>query len=155
MVLVFGTSTSIPDCKIGAVIIKMMSKTNTTSMNGIILISESVDWVGFEICISFLLPLLRCLFRSLRLHAECLFDLRGHLECRGVQALRQHPDVADKTIIKNYGGDGGKKSRGGGDQSFGNARRDGTQAGGTGGSESRESVDDAPNGAKEADKRGD
>ncbi len=40
-VLVFGRSTSMPDCRMGAVIIKMISRTRTTSTNGTILISES------------------------------------------------------------------------------------------------------------------
>src|SRR4029077_9323526 len=71
-VFVFGTSTSMPDCSIGAVIIKMISNTRTTSMNGIILISESVDWVDFEICICFFYGELR---RSQNLR-ESFFDLR-------------------------------------------------------------------------------
>ena len=40
-VLVLGTSTSMPDCRMGAVIMKMISSTKTTSMNGTMLISES------------------------------------------------------------------------------------------------------------------
>ncbi len=36
-----GTSTSMPDCRIGAVIMKIISSTSTTSINGTILISES------------------------------------------------------------------------------------------------------------------
>ena len=45
-----GTSTSMPDCKIGAVIMKMMRSTRTTSMNGTMLISESVLCVFLESC---------------------------------------------------------------------------------------------------------
>jgi hypothetical protein len=39
----FGTSTSMPDCRMGAVIMKMMRRTRTTSMNGTMLISASDD----------------------------------------------------------------------------------------------------------------
>src|SRR5579863_5431746 len=39
-VLVFGTSTSMPDCRIGAVIMKITSSTSITSTNGTMLISE-------------------------------------------------------------------------------------------------------------------
>src|SRR2546430_5949081 len=42
---VFGTFTWIPDWMTGAVTIKMMSRTRTMSMNGIMLISASVVWV--------------------------------------------------------------------------------------------------------------
>src|SRR5882672_5338224 len=39
-VLVFGTSTSMPDCKIGAVIMKMTRRTSMTSTKGTILMSD-------------------------------------------------------------------------------------------------------------------
>src|ERR1700686_4961253 len=42
-VLVFGTSTSMPDCKIGAVIMKITRSTSMTSTNGTMLISERED----------------------------------------------------------------------------------------------------------------
>ena len=34
-----------PDCKTGAVTMKMMSSTSTTSTSGVTLMSESEDWV--------------------------------------------------------------------------------------------------------------
>src|SRR5437660_2649292 len=49
-VRVLGTSTSMPDCRMGAVIIKMMSSTSTTSTNGTMLISESEVCVDLESC---------------------------------------------------------------------------------------------------------
>src|SRR5216683_1991627 len=39
-VLVFGTSTSMPDCRIGAVIMKITRSTSMTSTNGTMFISE-------------------------------------------------------------------------------------------------------------------
>src|SRR6185295_12035712 len=41
MVFVLGTETSMPDCKIGAVIMNMISKTSITSTKGTMLMSES------------------------------------------------------------------------------------------------------------------
>src|ERR1700745_3262945 len=79
-VFVFGTSTSMPDCRIGAVIMKMISNTRTTSMNGIMLISESVDWVGFEICIYFC-----CRVAGTAELSERLFDLRSDLQRKSIQ----------------------------------------------------------------------
>ena len=87
--------------------------------------------------------------------AERLFDLGGDFERERVQALREVTDIAQETIVKDDGGDGGKKSRGGGDQGFGNAWRDGTKACGASGSEAGEGVDDAPYGAEETDKGSD
>src|SRR6266705_5766117 len=84
-VLVFGTSTSMPDWRIGAVIMKMMRSTRTTSMNGIILISESDVCVCFESCgICFSLA---CLVAANL--AERLFYLSGDFERECVQALRE------------------------------------------------------------------
>src|ERR1700730_18159231 len=40
-VCVFGRSTSMPDCKIGAVIMKIISSTSITSTKGTMLMSES------------------------------------------------------------------------------------------------------------------
>src|SRR5439155_25164313 len=49
-VRVLGTSTSMPDWRMGAVIMKMMSSTRTTSTNGTMLISESEVCVDLESC---------------------------------------------------------------------------------------------------------
>src|SRR2546425_4350837 len=49
-VLVLGRSTSMPDCRIGAVIMKMTSSTSTTSTKGTMLISESEVPVWRESC---------------------------------------------------------------------------------------------------------
>jgi hypothetical protein len=87
--------------------------------------------------------------------AERLFDLSGDFERERVQALREVTDIAQKIIVKDDGGNGGKKSRGGGDQGFGDAWRDGTQACGASGSEAGEGVDDTPHRAEEADEGSD
>ena len=120
-------------------------------MNGIILISESDVCVCFESCgICFSVA---CLVAANL--AERLFDLGGDFKRERVQALREVTDIAQKIIVKDDGGDGGKKSRGGGDQGFGDAWRDGTKACGASGSEAGEGVDDAPYRAEETDKGSD
>ena len=120
-------------------------------MNGIILISESDVCVCFESCgICFSMAYL--VAANL---AERLFYLSGDFERECVQALREVTDIAQKIIVKDDGGDGGKKSRGGGNQGFGDAWRDGTKACGASGSEPGEGVDDAPYRAEETDKGSD
>src|SRR5271169_3999927 len=49
-VWVLGTSTSMPDCRMGAVIMKMMRRTRTTSMNGTMLMSERELCVDLVSC---------------------------------------------------------------------------------------------------------
>src|SRR5271154_3541253 len=48
---VFGTETSIPDCSTGAVIMKMISRTRTTSTSGVMLISASEVRVWPELAV--------------------------------------------------------------------------------------------------------
>jgi hypothetical protein len=86
---------------------------------------------------------------------EGFFDLGGEFEGEGVQTLRQIANVLQEIVIGNEGGDGGEESGGGGDEGFSNARRDRTEAGSTGGAETREGVNDAPNCAEEADEGSD
>ncbi len=50
-VSVLGSSTSMPDCKMGAVIIKIINSTSTTSTKGVMLMSDKelparVSWFG-------------------------------------------------------------------------------------------------------------
>src|SRR6202034_4730647 len=61
---VFGTETSMPDCSTGAVTMKMMSNTRTTSTSGVILISASEVrvWPVLAVKATCGLPLHRVLF---------------------------------------------------------------------------------------------
>src|ERR1700733_15653179 len=63
-VRVFGTLTSIPDCSTGAVTMKMISSTRTTSTRGVMLISASEVRVWPELAVKATrgLPLHRFLF---------------------------------------------------------------------------------------------
>src|SRR5260221_14413190 len=90
-----------PDCKIGAVIIKMISSTSTTSMNGIMLISDNDVWVCFESCMFFSLRLLISdrSIQSKLLRAKTLFNLRRDFKGKGIQPLPQFANIAQKTKI--------------------------------------------------------
>src|SRR5580692_3544335 len=92
-VLVFGTSTSMPDCRIGAVIMKMISSTSTTSTNGTMLISES------EVCVCLASDGIGTLFScpvQWRCSVKRLLDLRSDLESEGVEALCQIANILQK-----------------------------------------------------------
>src|ERR1700722_8319958 len=143
-VWVCGRSTSMPDCRIGAVIIKMMSSTRTTSTSGTILISESEVPVCLLIC-GIAADFLRAHF----------FDLCGNFHGEIIHARSQVSGAAYKIIVSNYGGNCREKSGGGGDQCFGNAGSHGTQAGSARGAQAGESVHNAPHGSEQSDKWGD
>src|SRR5882724_5268479 len=150
MVLVLGTSTSMPDCRIGAVIMKMISRTSTTSTNGTMLISES------EVCVCLESDGIGTLFSwalQLPFSIEGFLDLRGDFESECVKTLRQIANVLQKLIIKDNRWDGGEKACGGGDQRFSNARRYGAQAGGASAPQTCEGVDNAPDRAEQTDER--
>ena len=86
---------------------------------------------------------------------ERFFDLGGEFEGEVVQALRQIANVLQEVVIGDEGRNGGEKASGGGDEGFGDSRSNGAEAGSAGGAEAGEGVNDAPNGAKEADERSD
>src|SRR5277367_3404783 len=148
-VLVLGTSTSMPDCRMGAVIMKMMSRTSTTSMNGTMLISES------DVCV--------CLICGMwftgarwrpRISVEGLLDLRGYFQREAVQPLGQIANILQKVIIEDDRGNGGEKSRRGGEQRFGNTGSHGAEGGRAGVAEAGKGINDAPDGAEETDEGG-
>src|SRR5882724_9326597 len=110
-VRVFGTSSSIPDCRMGAVIMKMISRTRTTSMNGTMLISDRDDCV-LEICG---INLCAAGWRGRRISsAKRLFDLCGDFQCEGVQPLPKIANILQELIVENNRRDGDKKSSGSG-----------------------------------------
>src|SRR5208282_5684626 len=84
--LVAGTSTSMPDWRIGAVIMKMMRSTRTTSMNGTMLISESDVCVPLASCGMFLVAGGRA---GRGKSGKRFFDLGGDFQGKGVQALAE------------------------------------------------------------------
>ena len=122
-------------------------------MNGTMLISDSDDWVECEICGINFYP--ASALEDGSRSVERFFNLRGDFQRESVQALRKDANVLQKLIVEDNRGDGDKKARGGGQQSFGNARSDGAQAGGASVAQAGKGVDDAPNGAEQADERRD
>src|SRR5208282_5749975 len=71
------------------------------------------------------------------------------------QTLRQIANVLQEVVIGDEGRNGGEQAGGGGDEGFGDAGSNRTEAGSAGGAEAGEGVNDAPNGAEEADERSD
>src|SRR5713226_3556517 len=153
-VRVLGTSTSMPDCRMGAVIMKMMSSTRTTSTKGTMLISES------EVCVD----LESCIVRNSAAAAGCagrenltkrFFDLRGDFHGEVVQSLRQVANILQELVVEDDGGNGGGQTRSRGHECLGDTGRDGTKARSSGAAEAREGVNDAPDRAEKADEWGD
>ena len=119
-------------------------------MNGTMLISDSDDWVECEICGISFYPAAAC-WRAAGRSVERFFDLRGDFQRESVQALRKDADILQKLIVEDNRWDGDKKTRGGGQQSFGNAWRHSAQTGGAGVAQTGKGVNDAPDGAEQAD----
>jgi hypothetical protein len=87
--------------------------------------------------------------------AKGFFDLRGDFRRECVEALRENANVLQKLIVENYGRDGDEKAGGGGEKRFGNTGCNRAEARGVGITQSRECIDDAPDGAEKADERRD
>jgi hypothetical protein len=86
---------------------------------------------------------------------EGFFDLGGELGGESVEALSEVANELKEIIVGDEGRDGGKEPRGSGDEGFGDARCDRAQAGGARSAESGEGVNDAPDGAEQADEGSD
>jgi len=77
--------------------------------------------------------------------------LGGEFEGEGVETLRQIANVLQEMVVGNKGGDRGKEAGGSGDEGLGDAGSNRAETSSSGGSQAREGVDDAPNGAEQAD----
>src|SRR5579862_1210509 len=116
-VCVFGRSTSMPDCRMGAVIMKMTSKTSMTSTKGTILMSarDVPVWrASWGIGLSLFRAALQVLFLDQRR------DFQGEI----VHARADLPDFVHKMIVGDHCGNRGKQPRRGGDQRFRDAGSD-------------------------------
>src|SRR5260370_4381334 len=92
-VRVLGTSTSMPDWRIGAVIMKMMSSTRTTSTKGTMLISESDVCVDLESCGIFPDSMPAAGWGGREILTKRLLDLRRDFQSKGIQALREVANI--------------------------------------------------------------
>src|ERR1700685_2468932 len=128
-VRVCGTFTSIPDCSTGAVTMKMMSRTRTTSTSGVMLISASEVRVCPELAVKATcgLPLHRVLF-SLRAD---LFQAVEQFAREVVHARAKLAQRSGELVVGDYRRNRHQQAGGGGDQGLGNARGHGAQSGRT------------------------
>src|SRR5271157_4579244 len=154
-VRVLGTETSIPDCRTGAVIMKMTSSTSTTSTSGVMLISASEVRVW---------PLL-LVKATLSLPGEFGFSVtRGRGRTRGnlfeqvqqfagkvVGGRGKNPDARGELVVSHHGRHGHKEAGRGGDERLRDAGGDGPQRRRSRRSQAVEGVDDADHRAEEAD----
>src|SRR5882672_11876535 len=104
-VRVLGTSTSMPDWRIGAVIMKIISSTRTTSTNGTMLISESEVCVDLESCGIFSESLVRPGQGGRGILVKCFFNLRGDFQRERVQSLPEIANILQELIVENDGRD--------------------------------------------------
>src|SRR2546425_7041374 len=159
---VFGRRTSMPRVIMGAVTMKMISRTRMTSTRGVTLMSDSAGpnrprpRPGRVIAIASDADLAR--FDGSRGGAAGL-DLglgdRGESEDEAIDAAAQTARPGQEEVVADDGRDGGEQSGGGGDQRLGDPGRDRREAGGAGDADSLKGVHDAPDGPEQPDERSD
>src|SRR5512135_3866145 len=138
-----GRLTPIPDCIMGAVTMKMTSRTSMTSTNGVTLISESEvptclrprdddgrDWV----------------LRAMEPLGDAQ-EFEGEVLHVGDEVL----DPAEEVVVGDDGRHGREEPDGRGDEGLGDARGDDLEAGRAHGADADEGDHDAPDGPEEAD----
>src|SRR4029077_13372755 len=109
-VLVLGTSTSIPDCRIGAVIMKIIRSTSTTSMKGTMLMSASV--VSVPRCVCGMACLEALLFNSsILIRAVNRFNLADELRRQIVHSRGYAADAGKIVVVSDHGGNCGEQAR--------------------------------------------
>src|SRR5579875_2728446 len=156
-VRVLGRFTSIPDCRMGAVSMKMTSSTSITSTKGVTLISES------EVCVV-PLGLVKAIGKQAFFRQQEQFHLSGRLceiSLRHIQKLKgtfiQHAPkffyAVKVMIVSNHGGDGGKEAGRSGDEGFRDTGRNALQRSGAGRAQAIKSINNPPYRSKEANKR--
>src|SRR4051795_9114882 len=114
-VFVFGTLTSMPDCNMGAVTMKMMSSTKTTSTKGVTLMS---DMARLPRCPP---PVITPIAISAALHGVEQFEREI------VHARAELADLIVQQVIEDHRRDRGEQAGCSGDQRLRNARRYRTQ----------------------------
>jgi hypothetical protein len=93
--------------------------------------------------------------KAVGISGQGFLDLGDELAGESVEALGEIANVLKEIVVGDEGGDGSEKASGSRDKSFGNAGGDGAKTGRARGPEAREGVNDAPDGAEEADERSD
>src|SRR5216683_593181 len=80
---------------------------------------------------------------------KSFLDLRRDFQRKSVQALCEVANILQKVVVEDHRWNSGEKTRGGGDERFGDARSDGAQAGGPGATQAGKGINDAPNGSEQ------
>src|ERR1035437_8059649 len=158
-VRVLGTATSMPDCRTGAVIMKMTSSTSTTSTMGVMLMSakELRVWPLLLVKATFRLP---GKFRSggtRRHRCRCahgnLFQRVQQFTAKIVDGRGKDPDPGSELVVGHHGRYGYEQAGSGGDQRLRDAGSYRTQRCCPGCAQAVKCVNYANDGAKEAHKR--
>src|SRR5450631_2234407 len=116
---VLGTATSMPDCSTGAVIMKMISSTSTTSTSGVMLISASEDCVLPLLLVKATrgLPLDRVNARAQGDFFHAVEQFAGEV----VEASAELAQACSKGVVGDDGRDSDEKTGGGGDERLGDS----------------------------------
>src|SRR5450755_2269161 len=116
---VCGTATSMPDCSTGAVIMKMMSSTSTTSTSGVMLISASEDCVLPWLLVKATsgLPLDRVNARAQGDFFHAVEQFAGEI----VETSAELAQGCSKGVVGDDRRDSDEKTGGGGDERFGDS----------------------------------
>ncbi len=112
----FGTSTSMPNSMTWAVSMKMMSRTSTTSTNGVTLISAMALRLRLPRPVSAAIG-----GEGHRLLSETAFGQIEELEREIVHARAEFANQVAEVVIEDGRRDGGEQADRGGDKRFGDA----------------------------------
>src|SRR6266566_775284 len=80
-----------------------------------------------------------------------LLDLRGYFQRKGVEPLREIPNILQKLIVEDNRRNRRSKARRGGHEGLRDARRHRAKAGGSGAAKTCERIDNPPHSSKETD----
>src|SRR6266581_2228124 len=80
-----------------------------------------------------------------------LLDLRGYFQRKGVEPLREIPNILQELIVEDNRRNRRSKARRGGHEGLRDAGRHRAKAGGSGAAKTRERVDNPPHSSKETD----
>src|ERR1700679_3883241 len=111
---VLGTETSIPDCSTGAVTMKIISSTRTTSTRGVMLISASAVRVGPLLAVKATCGLPLHGFRLGADRFQAVEEFAGEV----VQARGEHTQSGSELVVGDDRGYRYQQAGGGSDQSF-------------------------------------
>src|SRR5262249_52934415 len=132
-----------PWCRIGAVTMKITSKTSITSTSGVTLICDSTSLLRSPLNAIDARPLLQ----------EVTFRDVEEFERKIVHLCRQHADLTSERIVRHHRRNGGEQAGCGGDQRLGNAGSDRLDGRGLRCTQTQKRVHDAPHGPEQTDER--